>query len=183
MRCVYRVTGIRTLNEIANTLTGRIGIGLQYMWDRSGPMASAPSQLGAFAKSHERFDTPNLQYHVQPLSLDKFGEPLHPYPAFTASVCNLRPESRGTIHTASRNPVTAPKIKPNYLASDADAESCGRGHSTHTQNCRSTRASGLCPRRAPSEAWNPQHRRGLSKRRRRYRHNDLSSGRHLQNGQ
>jgi len=120
VRCVYRVTGIRTLNEIANTVTGRIGIGLQYMWDRSGPMASAPSQLGAFAKSHERFDTPNLQYHVQPLSLDKFGEPLHPYPAFTASVCNLRPESRGTIHAASDDPIAAPKIKPNYLTAEAD---------------------------------------------------------------
>jgi choline dehydrogenase-like flavoprotein len=120
IRCAYKVSGVRTLNERANSLFGKAAIALEYALFRSGPMSMAPSQLGAFAKSDPAFETANLQYHVQPLSLDKFGEPLHPFPAFTASVCNLRPESRGTVRIKSADPFAAPSIRPNYLATPAD---------------------------------------------------------------
>ena len=93
---------------------------VEYLLKRTGPMTMAPSQLGAFARSDPSFATPNLQYHVQPLSLDKFGEPLHPFPAFTASVCNLRPTSRGRVRATSADPTVSPAIDPNYLATDED---------------------------------------------------------------
>ncbi len=120
VRCAYKVTGVKTLNERANSLFGKAGIALEYMLKRSGPMSMAPSQLGAFAKSDPSLEFPNLQYHVQPLTLEKFGEPLHPFPAFTASVCNLRPESRGTVHIKSPTPGDKPSIRPNYLSAPAD---------------------------------------------------------------
>jgi choline dehydrogenase len=93
---------------------------IEYALFRSGPLSMAPSQLGAFARSDPSRATPNLEYHVQPLTLERFGEPLHPFPAFTASVCNLRPESRGTIRIKSPDPAAAPAIRPNYLATPAD---------------------------------------------------------------
>jgi choline dehydrogenase len=120
VRCAFKVHGVETLNERANSLLGKLGIGLEYLLKQSGPMSMAPSQLGAFVKSDPALDTPNLQYHVQPLTLDRFGEPLHPFPAFTASVCNLRPESRGTIHIRSARPGDKPVIKPNYLSTPGD---------------------------------------------------------------
>ena len=120
VRCAFKVHGVETLNERANSLLGKLGIGLEYLLRQSGPMSMAPSQLGAFVKSDPALDTPNLQYHVQPLTLDRFGEPLHPFPAFTASVCNLRPESRGTIHIRSAQPGDKPVIKPNYLSTPGD---------------------------------------------------------------
>ena len=122
VRCAYKVDGVKTLNERANSLIGKLGIGLEYLLFQRGPMTMAPSQLGAFAKSDPSYDTPNLQYHVQPLTLDAFGEPLHPFPAFTASVCNLRPESRGTIHIKSPDPYAAPAIRPNYLSAERDKQ-------------------------------------------------------------
>jgi choline dehydrogenase len=120
LRLVYRVENTRTLNEDANRLLGRARMGLQYLLFRRGPLTMAPSQLGAFAKSDPARETPNLEYHVQPLSLDKFGDPLHPFPAFTASVCNLRPESRGHVRIRSPDPAAPPAIAPNYLATEAD---------------------------------------------------------------
>ncbi|MGH6763545.1 MAG: GMC family oxidoreductase [Phyllobacterium sp.] len=120
LRCAYKVTGIRTLNEQASSLIGKMKIGLEYLFSQSGPMAMAPSQLGAFTRSDSSFETANLQYHVQPLSLEKFGDSVHPFPAFTASVCNLRPESRGTIHLRSPDHRSAPAIQPNYLSAVAD---------------------------------------------------------------
>jgi choline dehydrogenase len=120
LRLVYKVANTRTLNEDANGLLGRARMGLQYLLFRRGPLTMAPSQLGAFAKSDPSRATPNLQYHVQPLSLDKFGDPLHPFPAFTASVCNLRPESRGDVRIRSRDPAAPPAIRPNYLATEGD---------------------------------------------------------------
>jgi len=120
IRTVYKVKGARTLNEQANSLLGRARMGLEYALFRRGPLTMAPSQLGAFAKSDPARETPDLEYHVQPLSLDRFGDPLHPFPAFTASVCNLRPQSRGTVRIRSREPTAAPAIAPNYLASEAD---------------------------------------------------------------
>ncbi|MGI9385678.1 MAG: GMC family oxidoreductase [Methyloligellaceae bacterium] len=122
VRCAYKVSGIKTLNERANSLLGKLGIGLEYLLFQSGPMSMAPSQLGAFAKSDPAYETPNLEYHVQPLTLEKFGEPLHPFPAFTASVCNLRPESRGHIRLKSPDPYAAPAISPNYLSAPQDRQ-------------------------------------------------------------
>jgi len=122
IRCAYKVEGVETLNERANSLIGKMGIGLEYLLFQRGPMTMAPSQLGAFAKSDPSYDTPNIQYHVQPLTLDKFGEPLHTFPAFTASVCNLRPESRGTIRLKSSDPYDSPAIRPNYLSAERDKQ-------------------------------------------------------------
>ncbi len=120
IRLVFKVSGTPTMNERANSLLGRLGMGLEYALFRRGPLTMAPSQLGAFAKSDPALETPDLEYHVQPLSLEKFGEPLHPFPAFTASVCNLRPESRGSVCIRSPDPLAAPAIRPNYLSTERD---------------------------------------------------------------
>ncbi|MEO9337776.1 GMC family oxidoreductase N-terminal domain-containing protein [Mesorhizobium sp. SB112] len=120
LRCAYKVSGIRTLNEQANRLVGKAAIALEYLLKQSGPMSMAPSQLGVFTKSDPSFETANLQYHVQPLSLEKFGENVHPFPAFTASVCNLRPDSRGSIHAKSADHRAQPAIRPNYLSTESD---------------------------------------------------------------
>tara|TARA_Y100001934_G_scaffold279236_1_gene382438 strand:- start:21 stop:1640 length:1620 start_codon:yes stop_codon:yes gene_type:complete len=122
IRTVYKVKNTKTLNERANSLIGRLGIGMEYFLFRRGPMSMSPSQLCAFAKSSPDRETPNLQYHVQPLSLPKFGEPLHSFPALTASVCNLRPESRGHVRVKSRNPNQQPAIQPNYLSTPVDKQ-------------------------------------------------------------
>src|SRR6185436_14851222 len=120
IRAVYGVEGVRTLNTMAATLRGKALIALQYAWSRSGPMAMAPSQLGAFAKSRPNLAHPNLEYHVQPLSLDAFGEPLHPFNAFTASVCNLNPTSRGHVRITSPHYEDPPAIVANYLSTARD---------------------------------------------------------------
>jgi choline dehydrogenase len=120
LRLIYRVSGATTLNEIYHSQFGRIGMGLDYALRRRGPLTMAPSQLGAFTRSDPSRDRANLQFHVQPLSLDRFGEPLHKFAAFTASVCNLQPTSRGHIRLRSADPATPPIIAPNYLSSDED---------------------------------------------------------------
>lgn len=120
LRTVFKVTGARTLNTAASSLFGKMRIGLQYALFQSGPMSMAPSQLGAFARSDDNQATPNLEYHVQPLSLEKFGDPLHSFPAFTASVCNLRPTARGHVRIASSDSYAPPKITPNYLSTPED---------------------------------------------------------------
>jgi len=120
LRMVYKVNGIKTLNTKANTLWGKMMIGLEYVFKRSGPMSMAPSQLGAFAYSSPEQKSANLEYHVQPLSLEKFGEDLHSFNAFTASVCNLRPTSRGSVHINSADPEAPPIISPNYLSTEED---------------------------------------------------------------
>jgi choline dehydrogenase len=122
IRLVYKVSGLKTLNMLASRWWGKLLIGLQYVLTRCGPMSMAPSQLGAFAHSSAAHDRPNIQYHVQPLSLDKFGDPLHSFNAFTASVCNLRPSSRGSVHIISKELSDAPAINPNYLASAEDKQ-------------------------------------------------------------
>jgi choline dehydrogenase-like flavoprotein len=111
---------VSTLNIRAGSWHGKALIGLEYLLRRSGPMAMAPSQLGMFIRSDQRLATPNLEYHVQPLSLEAFGKTLDPFPGFTASVCNLRPLSRGSVTIASADPATPPLIKPNYLSESAD---------------------------------------------------------------
>ena len=120
LRLIYQIRNTRTLNQMANSLWGKMGMGLRYLYDRSGPLAMAPSQLGAFVRSSPDQATANLQYHVQPLSLERFGEPLHRFPAFTASVCNLRPASRGRIDIRSADMNAEPLIDPNYLSDPHD---------------------------------------------------------------
>ncbi|WP_108444952.1 GMC family oxidoreductase [Halomonas denitrificans] len=120
IRSVYRLTGARTLNTLANSLLGKAKIGLEYALTRSGPMSMAPSQLCAFTRSSDDQPHPNLEYHVQPLSLEAFGQPLHDFPAITASVCNLNPTSRGTVRIKSADPREAPAIAPNYLSTPED---------------------------------------------------------------
>jgi choline dehydrogenase len=120
IRAVFKVQGVKTLNTLANSLVGKAAIGLEYLLRRTGPMSMAPSQLGAFTRSDPEQPYPNLEYHVQPLSLDAFGEPLHPFPAFTASVCNLNPTSRGSVTIRSASAQDAPAIAPRYLSTDED---------------------------------------------------------------
>lgn len=122
LRMIYKVQGVPTLNEKASRLMGKAAIGLEYLWRRSGPMAMAPSQVGIFTRSGPDKATPDLEYHVQPVSLDKFGDPVHPFPAMTASVCNLRPESRGSIHVTQPDFHAAPSIRPNYLSTAGDLD-------------------------------------------------------------
>ena len=127
LRTVYRVRGARTVNTLYRNWITRAGMGIQYLLLRSGPMTMPPSTLGAFAKSDPNLASPNLEWHVQPLSLPKFGEPLHPYAAITPSVCNLRPTSRGHVRIADADPLTHPTIFCNYLSTDADRDIAVRG--------------------------------------------------------
>jgi choline dehydrogenase len=120
IRAVFAVRGVRTLNRLANSWWGKAQIALHYGLMRSGPMSMAPSQLGCFTRSSPEHVWPNIEYHVQPLSLDAFGEPLHSIDAFTASVCNLNPQSRGHVRIRSPRHDDAPTILANYLSSDAD---------------------------------------------------------------
>ena len=122
VRCAFKVSGVKTMNERYQSLIQRAGFALQYAATRRGPMTMAPSQLGAFTRSDPSRETPNLQYHVQPLTLPKFGDPLDPFPAFTASVCNLRPSSRGWVRITSTDPAAHPEIRPNYLATEDDRQ-------------------------------------------------------------
>jgi choline dehydrogenase len=120
LRLIYKVTGAKTLNETYRSLLGRAVMGLDYALRRRGPLTMAPSQLGLFTRSDPSRERANIQFHVQPLSLDKFGDPLHEFAALTASVCNLQPTSRGFVHLRSTDPAANPVIKPNYLSTDED---------------------------------------------------------------
>jgi choline dehydrogenase len=122
IRCAYKVKGVKTLNTSSASWLGKLKIGLQYLLTRSGPMSMAPSQLGAFAKSSPEHERANVEFHVQPLSLEAFGQPLHNFDAMTVSVCNLRPTSRGTVHIRDADMHTAPDIQPNYLSTEEDKQ-------------------------------------------------------------
>ncbi|PWB65600.1 MAG: choline dehydrogenase [Bradyrhizobiaceae bacterium] len=122
LRLIYEVAGVRTLNETYHRLHGRLLMGLDYALRRRGPLTMAPSQLGLFTRSDPARARANIQFHIQPLSLDKFGDPLHRFPAFTASVCNLQPASRGHIRLKSADPAAAPAIRPNYLSAEEDRQ-------------------------------------------------------------
>ncbi len=150
IRAVYRVRGTKTLNRIASTFWGKAGIGLQYLLTRSGPMSMSPSQLGAFTRSSTELPFANIEYHVQPLSLDAFGEPLHRFDAFTASVCNLNPTSRGWVHIRSPAFEDAPQIAPNYLSTPEDRQ-------VAADSLRVTRRICAQPALAPyqPEEWKP----------------------------
>jgi choline dehydrogenase len=127
LRTVYRVSGARTVNTLYRNWFTRAGMGLQYLLSRSGPMTMPPSTLGAFAKSDPSLPSADLEWHVQPLSLPKFGEPLHTFGAITPSVCNLRPSSRGHVRIAGPDPLVAPMISCNYLSTEADRRTAVRG--------------------------------------------------------
>ena len=150
IRAVYKVHNTKTLKRIAASPWGKAGIGLQYLLSRSGPMSMSPSQLGAFTRSSPERAHANIQYHVQPLSLDAFGEPLHRFDAFTASVCNLNPTSRGTVHICSPRPEDAPRIAPNYLSTPEDRQ-------VAAESLRVTRHICAQPALAPHrpEEWKP----------------------------
>ena len=120
LRAHYKVEGLSTMNSQAHSVTGIFRIGVEYLMNRSGPLSMAPSQLGVFAMSSDHHERPNLQYHIQPLSLNKFGEYLHSYDAITASVCNIRPTSRGSVHIPSSDAMASPSIRPNYLSTSQD---------------------------------------------------------------
>ena len=120
IRTIYKVQNTVTLNQRVNSLWGKAMMGLEYLFFKTGPLTMPPSQLGAFAKSDESQPSANIEWHVQPLSLDQFGSPLHSFDAITPSVCNLRPSSRGTMLIESKDPLAPPKIQPNYLSTDHD---------------------------------------------------------------
>jgi choline dehydrogenase-like flavoprotein len=115
LRLIYKVIGIKTLNETYHSLWRRAHMGLDYALRRRGPLTMAPSQLGAFTRSDPRRERANIQFHIQPLSLDKFGDPLHRFPALTVSVCNVQPTSRGAVALRSADPAAAPMIRPHYF--------------------------------------------------------------------
>ncbi|MGA0603216.1 GMC family oxidoreductase [Caulobacter sp. KR2-114] len=121
-RAIWKVSGVRTLNEAYHNLPKRALMGLEYALRRTGPLTMAPSQLGIFTRSSDEHERPNIEFHVQPLSLDRFGEPLHRFPAVTVAACNLRPSSRGTIRLRSADAGAAPRIAPNYLSTAADRQ-------------------------------------------------------------
>ncbi|MBB3388197.1 choline dehydrogenase [Rhizobium sp. BK275] len=139
IRTVFRIEGAETLNVLYHNLFSRAGMGLEYALRRSGPLSMAPSQLGIFAKSDPSLATADLEYHVQPLSTDRLGEPLHRYPAVTVSVCNLRPESRGTVHISGPDAWAAPEIRPNYLSTAGDRIIAARSI-RHARRLMQTRA-------------------------------------------
>jgi choline dehydrogenase len=120
LRTIYKMSGIRTLNETYGSLARRAHMGMNYALFRRGPLSMAPSQLGAFTRSDPARERPNIQFHIQPLSLDKFGDPLHAFPAITVSVCNVRPTSRGHVRIHSPDASAAPRIQPCYLTTDED---------------------------------------------------------------
>ncbi len=150
IRAVFKVEGVKTLNTLANSLVGKARIGLEYVLRRSGPMSMSPSQLGAFTRSDPSRAHANLEYHVQPLSLDAFGEYLHSFPAITASVCNLNPSSRGSVHIKSNHFEDAPAIAPHYLSTDEDRQIAAES----LRQVRHIAAQPALARYKPSE-WKP----------------------------
>jgi choline dehydrogenase len=120
VRTIFKVKNTVTLNRRVNSLIGKAAMGLEYLLFKTGPLTMPPSQLGAFAKSDTTRASPNMEWHVQPLSLDKFGDPLHGFDAITPSVCNLQPTSRGHVRLKTPNPLDAPAITLNYLSTEDD---------------------------------------------------------------
>jgi choline dehydrogenase len=147
---VYKVRNVTTLNERVNSLWGKAAMGLEYLLFKTGPLTMPPSQLGAFAKSDPGQPTPNIEWHVQPLSLDKFGDPLHPFPAITPSVCNLRPTSRGWVRITSPDPLAHPEIMLNYLSTPEDRKVAADG----MRFTRRVMASKALAKYSPEE-WRP----------------------------
>jgi choline dehydrogenase len=149
IRMVWKVNG-RTLNERASRWLGKAAMGLEYLLFKTGPLTMPPSQLGAFAKSDPAQPSPDIEWHVQPLSLDKFGDPLHAFPAITPSVCNLRPTSRGHVRITGPDPFAAPEIRLNYLSTEADQRVAARS----MRMTRTIMAATALSRYTPEE-WRP----------------------------
>jgi choline dehydrogenase len=149
IRMVWKVKG-PTLNERANSWIGKAAMGLEYLFFKTGPLTMPPSQLGAFARSDPAQPTPDIEWHVQPLSLEKFGDPLHPFPAITPSVCNLRPTSRGHVRIKSADPFAAPEIRLNYLSTPEDRQVAARS----MRFTRRIMAAKALSKYAPEE-WRP----------------------------
>ena len=150
IRTVFKVQGTSTLNDRASSLYGKARIALEYALTRSGPMSMAPSQFGIFTKSSPDRETPDLEYHVQPLSTDRLGDPLHSFSAITVSVCNLRPTSVGHVHATTPRPETQPEIRLNYLSTDEDR----RVAVTSIRQARKIMTARALQRYAPDE-WLP----------------------------
>ena len=183
LRLIYKVSGVKTLNETYRSLLGRARMGLDYALFRRGPLTMAPSQLGLFTRSDPSRERANIQFHVQPLSLDKFGDPLHAFPAFTASVCNLQPTSRGFVRLRSTDPADKP-VDQAELSVDRRRSprrgrfaSASRAGSWRSPRSRRTSPSNIC--RAPQVR---RRRRGADQGGRRHRHHDLPSRRHREDG-
>ena len=170
------------MNERYQSLVQRAGFAAQYVLTRRGPMTMAPSQLGAFVKSDPSRETPNLQYHIQPLTLPKFGEPLDPFPAFTASVANVRPTSRGWVRITAPDPEAHPEIRPELSLHRRGPARGGRGHPRHAQHRLDAGAGEVSPGGVPARPRVPE-RRGAGQGRRRHLHHHLPPRRHGQDGQ
>lgn len=147
LRCAWRLTGAKTLNTMVQSSWGKAKVGLEYLLRRTGPMSMAPSQLGAFAKSRPGLATPDLEYHVQPLSLEAFGGDLDDFPGLTASVCNLRPDSRGSVSIRAPQAEAAPVIAPNYLSTESDRQTAAAA----IRQAREIMAQAPMQRYAPQE--------------------------------
>ncbi len=182
LRMIYKVTGIKTLNETYASRLGRAKIFLDYALRRRGPLTMAPSQLGIVTRSDPSRERANIQYHVQPLSLDRFGEPLHTFPAFTASVANVQPTSRGHIRLKSADPAAAPAIQPNYLVDRRGPPRRRRFASCHAADRGAAGAAGLSPGGISAGRIRRRRRRQLDQSGGRRRHHDLPSGRHREDG-
>ena len=181
IRMQYKVKNTSTLNERANSLVGKAAMALEYALFKTGPLTMPPSQLGAFGKSDPSQPTANIEWHVQPLSLDKFGDPLHAFPAITPSVCNLRPVSRGWVRITSPDPAEYPHIKLNYLYDPGDRR-IAVDAMRYTRRIMAARALA----RFEPEEFRPgndrRNRRRAGESRGRAGHDHLSSGRNMQDG-
>ena len=181
-RAIYKVEGVRTLNETYYSLFRRGLMGLDYAFRRRGPLTMAPSQLGIFTRSDPHRERANIQFHVQPLSLDKFGDPLHRFPAITVSACNLQPTSRGTVRLRSAAADQAPIIAPNYLSTDDDRQVAADAIRTTRRLMKQQAAGTISPAGISARPQRRRRRRVAGKSRRRYRHHDLPSRRHREDG-
>ncbi len=182
LRLIYKVTGVKTLNEIYRSRFGRARMGLDYALFRRGPLTMAPSQLGLFTRSDPARERANIQFHVQPLSLDRFGEPLHQFPALTASVCNLQPTSRGFVRLRSADAADKPVIKPNYLSTDEDRRVAAEFDPGCAQDRRAARAREMQAGGVSARQLGRRRRRGAGQSGGRHRHHDLSPRGHRQDG-
>ena len=181
-RAIYKVEGVRTLNETYYSLVGRGLMGLDYAFRRRGPLTMAPSQLGIFTRSDPHRERANIQFHVQPLSLDKFGDPLHRFPAITVSACNLQPTSRGTVRIRSSEPDAGARDRAELSVDRRRPRGRRRRHPHHAAADAAAGAGALSPGRVPAGPIGRRRRCLAGKGRRRYRHHDLSSRRHREDG-
>ena len=181
-RAIYKVEGVRTLNETYYSLVGRGLMGLDYAFRRRGPLTMAPSQLGIFTRSDPRRERANIQFHVQPLSLDKFGDPLHRFPAITVSACNLQPTSRGTVRDSLARAGPGAVDRAELSVDRRGPRGRGRRHPHHAAADEAGRARGLSSAGISAGPGGRRRRRVAGQGRRRYRHHDLSSRRHREDG-